>query len=1583
MMDRNREARRAALVTAPNGLPRRRQHRTSSSLRDSPEDDAPADLLETGRLRDRPVKKERERDRDRDRSGRCKRRRSDKFIGGGREDGGDDSSEESVNDEDEEDPDDGPVRYVAPNPVPMMSSSATSSLTNHHHHQRKSYPPPSNKVFRPVAPTWKAPDEMIGVSIPRKARSASTKRPHDTWSSGAGEPNQRQASPSPVRSSVVSAQAGSSSPSPMSPSSSNASMKKKIPNGPKQKPPKCSSKSSPSIQDDLEIEVAEVLFGLMRQSQGPAKPDDHAKPDSRDINRSSGRVLSPVSNSTSVSPQPPPVMQQNSSSPVAAPLTTVAPKRKRPRPVTYQVQDQSVFVGRSGPAASHLKADVDHVSNHDGPSASLEKKSVENGGVTYDSLNSQTRPDPSVAQLQSVKPDHRMTQNDSKASMGESESRDSVRVKMEEALVSIKELPGNRLDSSTMKVTVAIDERGNHWEEKFEIDLMAPPPQIRSPPERGGQAEYGGREGGGGGGPDGEARKSMVMVADREAVGDGGGAGELGDKIDKVVCSVGDGVLNAADGEDKQPNRPPAAATSNHQVLNPVKDRSVDVELVLENADKGAGRGVGVEKSNTQPLKQKTASDDANADKTGQSSSLQLQMSAAAAAAGWPGGLPPMGYVAPLQGVVSIDGSTMAPHAIQPPHLLFSQPRPKRCATHGYIARNIQCHQQQLIKMNPFWPPAVAAAASSPLFGGKPPYNLNVVPSVDLLGNVAGRSINPVQDKGSALAFFPGQPAAGKEKVPTAAPAAAASVADGAQNKQFLLQQSLPPGAPANILQGPAFIFPLGGQQQAAAAFASARPTSVKLGATAGSAASTSTSGSTPVAATSTVPAVSPAMSFNFPNMPANETQYLAILGNSAYPFPIAAHVGAAPTYRGGHAQAMPFFNGSFYPSQILHPSQLQTQQPLQGHQPTNGSNAASSSQKHLHNQQLGPQGAATNGSSSNPSLQSFPAPKIRATTQPPQNEMGSEDSPSTGSRQSIGLYGPNFTLPIHPTNFLLTSTALTGATSAGGSSNGSQAERKQQHHSQQPPALKSLIESITPPAFAMSFASINNTAPGLDMSAGAQNHAILQRLPEAARNNYQSMATAATAQASQQKKGYRPEESKVGAGDRSNGDEERKAIASRASASGGHGQSIAFTRSDLPETSVNAVTGISVADSSARSVNLMSGEAHSSRSSVPNAMGNASGSNSQQQQQMVQLQKQHQYAAAAATRGKTPTMNNGSVYNDHLSSSSSKSAKFPSGISGFPPSLVQNSASPGQSPQWKSASRPAASQVSSSSIPVSTSNAIKNLPLQESRNQQGHTQISFCSNPKSSSASQVPSSHQAPSPPMTVGSSSTSSISRSTSGSPRMTVSTSTGNKALPHATSLSSHPGKNSSSVPCQKSSPVGGRNAPSILGGPHISTSSGKSQRPQQLLQQPQSKQAIQQTQLYFSNAYAQPPPNGSTSSAAATASGYYLQRHRPEQQSQPGQKSQSSAPQRSSGILPLSPVSGTTDPAKAVAAAAASNMKGGLLQSPGVLHATPFSGQPPSTIRQLVPAGFPCVPAAPATVQVKPAEQNQPTAMGNTI
>ncbi|PQQ16889.1 hypothetical protein Pyn_08884 [Prunus yedoensis var. nudiflora] len=96
------------------------------------------------------------------------------------------------------------------------------------------------------APQLMVSHEMIGVAVPRKARSASGKRSHEYASSGnyggAGEEESLQ--------------------------------QLSKPNGPKIRPPK-SSKSSEPVEEDIEIEIAEVL-GLMKQSKS-SKDQDNIK----------------------------------------------------------------------------------------------------------------------------------------------------------------------------------------------------------------------------------------------------------------------------------------------------------------------------------------------------------------------------------------------------------------------------------------------------------------------------------------------------------------------------------------------------------------------------------------------------------------------------------------------------------------------------------------------------------------------------------------------------------------------------------------------------------------------------------------------------------------------------------------------------------------------------------------------------------------------------------------------------------------------------------------------------------------------------------------------------------------------------------------------------------------------------------------------------------------------------------------------------------------------------------------------------------------------------------------------------------
>ncbi|CAI9118515.1 OLC1v1020097C2 [Oldenlandia corymbosa var. corymbosa] len=1335
----------------------------------------------------------------------------------------------------------------------------------------------------------------------------------------------------------------------------------------------------------------------MTQSQAPPKKEILST-DSKEVNRSSSdgksRVSSPISNSPSANIQSSPAVLPPNPVSSSGPLSAVAPKRKRPRQVSENTGNFSV---RSSPISSTTgKFEADQTPKAEISSPSLEKNpgsAAESGYEMSNLSNSQTAAATELRAQEPMKVDSELKAAAERlgegrdlaprADVASSPKKESATVKAE----------SNREDAATgsalsTKSSLTGSDVGNQREEreeKFQIDLEAPPPQGRYSPERENDVCLG----------------AVAMNSKPNIDSEMKPVDKQDEKMAKIVNE------NGNFGADEKKVK---SALEDFEALKRAenKGRSIDLQLDLEKPERENGPGNKLQPAHKPHQQQqpslKGSKEEPHTERAGQPNSLPLPMSMAS----WPGGLPPMGYMAPIQGVVSMDGSTVSPTPIQP---FFSQPRPKRCATHCYIARNIN-YLQQFMKMNPFWSAAAAGSAAS-LFG---PKNLSVVPSADLHGNVAGRSASNGQDKGPGLAMFPGH--SGKEKAPQPA-----NIADANQRKQqILLQPAMPPVAPNNILHGPAFIFPLN-HQQAAVAAASALPASAKPPpATTGAVVSGSASNSTPVGVPPTAAGAATAVSFNYPNMPTNETQYLAILQNNGYPFPLPT-VGAPPNFRGTHPQAMPLFNGSFYSSQIIHPSQLQqqqqqqqqvpqSQQMQQSNQNASQSSGSSSSQKHLQGQQQRPAGNAASGNAAIGNLHNFPAPKNRQTQQlqhsqnqhipasqsRAENEIGSEDSPSTadsrGSRPPVNIYGQNFAMPMHPQNYALLTPPAAVANAPSSSGNGNQSDKKQQQ-TRQVGGLKNVVESMPAQAFAMSFASLNGATgvPGIDLSSMAQNQAILQSLPEATRQNIQMMAANA-AHVAQQRKNFRISEDNKTGGDSSNADDERKGLAGKSLSN--VGQSIAFSRSEFTDASTSTQVGNSVIDSSARPINLSSGPSRSSRSAMPNSVGAVSGPSAQQQaqhqsQQMLQQfhKQQQQLVAAAAAWNKNSTPN-GSVYPEHLSSSSAMTAKFPNAHSPFAQNLVQNnnSGSPNQSPQWKNSSRTTPPQVSSS-FASSSASTLKSLPQQQGRNQQSHSQISFGANQKSSPApgqQQPPTTNQSPASPMMVGSPSTSSMSKGASGSPRTTTSATASSKTG-QASSLSGQQPKNSS-VPGQKSSPVGGRNVQSILGNSHIagvSSSSGAKSQMQQLPPQQQLAKNIQQqhAQLYFSNyVQGQPPISSSmnSSSSAPGSGGYYVQRRRPDQQQQPQHQQPPGSSAPSSGMLSLSvSLSGTstTDPAKAIAAATAAvnNMKGGGLTTQSILQATQFAAQQTGNQHQLMP-GFAYVHAVPAGVPVKPSEQKQP-------
>ncbi|KAL8047910.1 hypothetical protein ABFX02_07G030100 [Erythranthe guttata] len=1511
-MDRNREARRATSIVGSNGFNKRR-HRTNS-LRDSPDEEGGIELQESARLRERVKKdrdreRERERERERDlrerererdlreRSSRSssKRRRAERLATNRDDIGGDETTDESFNEDDDEEDEHTATAAAAVRSFPPPQTAAAGSISNHHHHNqnhsfstsfsqqhssssgnimssnnnhlqhRKSFPLSSSsaKVLR-APPVWKSGDEMISASVPRKARSASTKRLHD-WissssnnnSSGGGvEQNPGQVSDSPVGQAPVSAspplQIPAAAAAPLSPSSSNASARKKLKTsisnpGQKLKPPQkvsSSSKPSSSNPEELEIEIAEVLYGLMTQSQGPSSSSK--KEDSREV--------------------------KNSEANTSSPLSAVAPKRKRPR----QIPENSVY---RDPVPA--KPGAEQMPKIEILSPNLEKISGSGGEIGYEmggnSVISQAEP-PVPAASESTKLDLELN------SVVEElrENRDLV-AKEEVTSPKEKESPALRTlrteNSSNMDLqsTTVIKENlvslmENRKEEKFEIDLMAPPPQVRSSPERDNKI----------------ASKASTVDP-------------------KPIFSIDDALSVPKNKEDEKGSTNVAAeekkgtglieeAESHKEIES--KGRNIDLHLDLEKSDRDgcAGFNSTVNKSQPQIHKQmpfKPTKEEPPTDKSGHvTSSLPLPLPMPMSVANWPGGLSPMGYMAPLQGVVSMDGSGVTPSHMQP---LFSQPRPKRCATHCHIARNIHCLQQYM-KMNPFWPGPTPPPAS--LFGStRPPAhdpNVNVT--------VRGGNNNNPDNK----AHSPNH--SGKEKI-----SQPNINSDSSQRKQqqILIQQPLPPSvSPPNLL-GPTFIFPLNHQQQQAAA---ARPSSAKSPA--------ASSASSAAAATSAAAAAAAAMSFNYPNMaPANETQYVAIMQNNGYPFPMPA-VGPPPNYRG---PAMPLFNGSFYSPQMIHPSQLLQQN---ASAPSN----SSSSQKHLQSQQQqNPSSNKTQPPQQYAQHQSRPRHHLEG-DQDNNSSPSTNDSSSRGYRPPMSMYGQNFAM-MHPQNFAL----MTHPPPP-------QNEKKGAHQ-----ASKGGGEPLPQHSFAMSFGPVNGTSGDMMTSSMAQNQTMFQ-------NSAQNMMISSMAA---HKKSFRiSDDGKSGSADSSG------KAALGGGGGGGGGQSIAFTRGDSPVSSIQANN--SVIESSARSLNNASSSAHSSRAvAAANVVGPTSVQNAhiaqlhhhqqQQQQQLQQLQQQqmmqfkqqqHQLAASRSKVVPPPTnntagSNNNNIYSDQLNlSSSTMAAKFQNAQNHVQSNTSSNGGA--QSPQWRSSTTKTPSSLAVPPPTTTATTTLKNIPQhqQHSRNQPQlmHTQISFSggSNQKPPSAS--PQGGQGPPPPsspmMVGGSPTTSSVSKGgPGGSPRTTSSASTSNKT------------GQGSSYSVQSIMP--NQRSPSILGNPNVTSSSSSAPKAQM-------PKTMQQTQMFFSNMYSQSqPPHSTSNSPNASGPGpYYTQRRRQDQLA-PG-----SAPTPAVG--PTS--ANTNDPAIAIAAATKGGGGGGLPPSQGVMHA-------------MLPAGFSYVHPVPAAVPAKPSEQKQ--------
>jgi hypothetical protein len=137
--------------------------------------------------------------------------------------------------------------------------------------------------------------------------------------------------------------------------------------------------------------------------------------------------------------------------------------------------------------------------------------------------------------------------------------------------------------------------------------------------------------------------------------------------------------------------------------------------------------------------------------------------------------------------------------------------RPKRCATHCFIAQQIRYNQQVTAKMQNFWTPATAAAAaaaasrSAAPFYGPRPFNMGVVPPAEaasllvnpMQGSYPVRAHAPLQEaKAPSMATSPFQGSLSKDK----AAMNNAAVAESSQRKQPPAHEAQQPGPVPNML---------------------------------------------------------------------------------------------------------------------------------------------------------------------------------------------------------------------------------------------------------------------------------------------------------------------------------------------------------------------------------------------------------------------------------------------------------------------------------------------------------------------------------------------------------------------------------------------------------------------------------------------------------------------------------------------------------------------------------------------------------------------------------------------------------------
>ncbi|KAG4402208.1 hypothetical protein GLYMA_02G146900v4 [Glycine max] len=668
---------------------------------------------------------------------------------------------------------------------------------------------------------------------------------------------------------------------------------------------------------------------------------------------------------------------------------------------------------------------------------------------------------------------------------------------------------------------------------------------------------------------------------------------------------------------------------------------------------------------------------------TVQSTSMPLST----AESGRQSSLSPIGHKPPLQPVSKTDkttGSLTLKHA----NFVLSQRQPKRCATHYYIACNIL--HQQCTKMKP---PLPAAIGSGSVCDTKH-NNVNCVPYAESMafGKQSQKHLpivnqNASQEKGWAATSIPSLTAAkGSNNV---------KPMDSAHRVQLVLQQGPNPGPTGNLVHGPAFLYPPGQHQASVTATSNQAGAVNSPNSTSSYNKSHSSVGGSP-GTSSTLPVVAPGISFSYPNFSANgSSPYMTIVHNNGYSFPFSTSLGATAAIRGASPpQATHVLSGPFYSSQMFHPQQHPQSQALVQPSYLNASTSSSSSS---HKQSPG---AQVNGSniltSTTMELQSQKRQTSLSHLRKHETEMGGGNAPSVANRTSYSqknVHGQNFTIPVQPVNFSFKPSATSDIVGNGGCFGDKQ---------QQQQALKGGVENIPSQAFAISFAAFNGTSvpSNLNFSSMAQNPVILQSLPDMAWQGYQAASIPQTTQ----QKTCSITEAKSG-GNSSHQDDEKKITHAKSSSNGP--TTLVFDNSSKNLNFVLSTTNGNWSNHTIPSTAI---------TSVPLS---SNASSSQQPPHLLQLPKQHamqQQQAAMASRYKASSAN------------STPAAKFANNAPVFSQTPSQCRSS-NQASHSKASGRTTDSHVHHTSIITSNAPTLKSFSQEQGRVLPGHMQISFGGN--------------------------------------------------------------------------------------------------------------------------------------------------------------------------------------------------------------------------------------------------------------